>query len=525
MPTPLDRDWDLLAVLREREPTAAETLINAYGDRAYRLASGITGNGPDAEEVVQDAFWSVVRKIDTFRGDSSLGSWIYRIVANAAYGKLRDRAHRRDVISLDEILALFQEDRRHTGPISDWSANIHDPALQTELRATLRSAIGDLPAHYRAVIVLHDVEGMSLAEVASSVGITVAAAKACAHRARLFLRKRLSTFMAGVRAPGDSRGRASAAGAPSYRAGDRANAVGAPARGQRPDLAHEVGHHVVAASSPNDSTQRGTIDESARHGTSAMPLPAETKVQGRRAAASCGCSHDGKLDRELAPRRLENDRRLVEALRLAEPTAAEDLVASYGGQAHRLAFGITGNQSDAEEVVQDALWKVVRKIDAFRGNSAFGSWLYRIVANVAYDKLRHRRGRFGDCSLDEVSATVDERGESFVDWSSRTRDPSLETELRIVLTTAIEALPENYRTVAVLRDVQGLSTHEIAQITRLSVASVKVRTHRARLVLRKWLETYFESRDRRSRTARPLTAAFPGRCAAGVVTGGRGATS
>jgi len=68
MPTPLDRDWDLLAVLREREPTAAETLINAYGDRAYRLAIGITGNGPDAEEVVQDAFWSVVRKIDTSGG-------------------------------------------------------------------------------------------------------------------------------------------------------------------------------------------------------------------------------------------------------------------------------------------------------------------------------------------------------------------------------------------------------------------------------------------------------------------------
>ena len=172
-----------------------------------------------------------------------------------------------------------------------------------------------------------------------------------------------------------------------------------------------------------------------------MPLPAETKVQGRRAAASCGCSHDGKLDCELAPRGLENDRRLVEALRRDEPTAAEDLVASYGGQAHRLAFGITGNQSDAEEVVQDALWKVVRKIDAFRGNSAFGSWLYRIVANVAYDKLRHRRGRFGDCSLDEVSATVDEHGESFMDWSSRTRDPSPGTELRIALIAALGGDP------------------------------------------------------------------------------------
>src|SRR2546430_16885896 len=84
-----DRDLDLLEALRRREPTAAERLLTTYGERAYRLAAGITGNGPDAEEVVQDALWSVVRKIDTFRGESAFGSWLYRIVANAAYHKLR----------------------------------------------------------------------------------------------------------------------------------------------------------------------------------------------------------------------------------------------------------------------------------------------------------------------------------------------------------------------------------------------------------------------------------------------------
>ncbi len=218
--------------------------------------------------------------------------------------------------------------------------------------------------------------------------------------------------------------------------------------------------------------------------------PSSEKVAMERTAASCVGSDSGTLDQTLAPKRFDCDRRLVEALRLAEPTAAENLVASYGGRAYRLAIGITGNQADAEEVVQDALWTVVRKIDTFRGDSAFGSWLYRIVANAAYDKLRGRRGRLDDCSMDELSAMVDEHGESVLDWSSRVQDPALDTDLRIVLTAAIEALPEAYRTVVVLGDVEGLPTQEIAQITGLSVANVKVRTHRARLVLRKRLSAY-----------------------------------
>ena len=116
--------------------------------------------------------------------------------------------------------------------------------------------------------------------------------------------------------------------------------------------------------------------------------------------------------------------------------------------------------------------------------------LYRIVANAAYDKLRGRRGRPDDCSMDELSAMLDAHGESVLDWSSRVQDPALDTDLRIVLTAAIEALPEAYRTVVVLRDVEGLPTQEIAQITGLSIANVKVRTHRARLVLRKRLSAY-----------------------------------
>ena len=197
-PVRVDRDQQLVEALRLREPTAAERLVATYGDRAYRLAIGITGNRPDAEEAVQDAFWNVVRKIDTFRGASALGSWIYRITANAAYQKLRGGARRRDDISLDEVLPSFHDDGRHAEPISDWSASTDDPAVQAELRAALDAALEELPAHYRAVIVLHDVEGLSMAEAAASLGITVATAKTRAHRGRLFLRKHLSTLTASM---------------------------------------------------------------------------------------------------------------------------------------------------------------------------------------------------------------------------------------------------------------------------------------------------------------------------------------
>jgi RNA polymerase sigma-70 factor, ECF subfamily len=195
MPAKVDRDWALVDALRRRDSTAPERLLETYGDRVYRLALRITGNAQDAEEVVQDAFWSVLRHIDTFRGESLLGSWIYRITANAAYQKLRSGARRRDEVSLDQVLPIPDDGHHHGDPTGDWSAQIDDPALQSELRAVLASAIDELPATHRAVIVLHDVEGLSTAEVADTLGITVATAKIRAHRARLRLRKRLGMFL------------------------------------------------------------------------------------------------------------------------------------------------------------------------------------------------------------------------------------------------------------------------------------------------------------------------------------------
>jgi RNA polymerase sigma-70 factor (ECF subfamily) len=193
-----------VAALLLREPTAAERLVTAYGDRAYRLAVRITGNEQDAEETVQDAFWSVTRKIDTFRGSSAFGSWLYRIVANAAYQKLRSRRSRRADVSLDEVLPFFDEHGQHGEPVVDWSPRVDDPSLQTELRAALTPAIDELPANYRAVLVLHDVEGLSNVEIGETLGISVANVKSRVHRARLFVRQRLGDSMT-TRRCGDRR--------------------------------------------------------------------------------------------------------------------------------------------------------------------------------------------------------------------------------------------------------------------------------------------------------------------------------
>jgi len=195
-----DRDHDLVGSLRRREPNAAETLVTRYGERAYRLASRITGNGQDAEEVVQDAFWTVIRKIDAFRGESAFGSWLYRIVTNAAYQKLRGRPARRHDISLDEVLPLFDESGRHVAPAVDWSPRVDDPSIQVELRTALITAIDELPASYRIVLVLRDVEGQSNAEIAGTLGVNVAVVKTRVHRARLLLRKRLAEYMPALEA-------------------------------------------------------------------------------------------------------------------------------------------------------------------------------------------------------------------------------------------------------------------------------------------------------------------------------------
>ena len=200
----VDRDRDLVEGLRRHEATAAERLVTTYGDRAYRLARGITGNAEDAEEVVQDVLWTVVRKIDTFRGESAFGSWLYRIVANAAYQKVRGRQSRRAEVSLDDVLPLFDERGQHVAPMADWSSRVDDHAVQIDLRMALTSAIDKLPADYRTAVLLRDVEGLSHLQIAEVLSLSVPTVKSRVHRARLFLRKELGDTMTTLGTPAES---------------------------------------------------------------------------------------------------------------------------------------------------------------------------------------------------------------------------------------------------------------------------------------------------------------------------------
>jgi len=197
-PVRVDTAAVLVDALRREDPDAAERLLDRYGDRVYRLAVRITGSNEDAEEVTQDALWTVARKIGTFKGESAFGSWIYRIAANAAYQKLRTRKSRARELLLDDLLPAFDDDGRHFEPMDDWSPRVDEQTLQGELRSVLEAAIDALPADYRTALVLHDVEGVSNPDIAATLGISLPAVKSRVHRSRLFVRKRLAEYMKAV---------------------------------------------------------------------------------------------------------------------------------------------------------------------------------------------------------------------------------------------------------------------------------------------------------------------------------------
>jgi RNA polymerase sigma-70 factor (ECF subfamily) len=194
--------------------------------------------------------------------------------------------------------------------------------------------------------------------------------------------------------------------------------------------------------------------------------------------------------------RVDADADLVEALRRQDADAAEHLVERFGDRVYRLAMRITGQAEDAEEAAQDALWTAARKIGTFKGESAFGSWLYRIAANAAYQKLRSRRAKSREIALDDVLPVLDEDGRHFepmADWSERVDERALTGELREALERAIDSLPSDYRTALVMHDVEGLSNPDIAATLDISLPAVKSRVHRARLWVRKQLADYLEA--------------------------------
>jgi RNA polymerase sigma-70 factor (ECF subfamily) len=185
---------------------------------------------------------------------------------------------------------------------------------------------------------------------------------------------------------------------------------------------------------------------------------------------------------------------LVNAARKGDIGAFEQLVRRYDRNVFRIAQHITQNREDAEDVVQDAFLKAYQNLGQFQGQSKFYTWLVRIAVNEALMRLRRRRPE-RMVSLDEdVKTEEDSMPREIADWSPNPEQQYTQGELKDILSRTIQGLPASFRTVFVLRDVEGLSTEETAEALGLSIPAVKSRLLRARLQLRERLNKYFKKR-------------------------------
>jgi RNA polymerase sigma-70 factor, ECF subfamily len=186
---------------------------------------------------------------------------------------------------------------------------------------------------------------------------------------------------------------------------------------------------------------------------------------------------------------------LVHAAKAGDVSAFESLVKKYDRNVFRIANHITHNREDAEDVVQDAFLKAYENLEQFQGQSKFYTWLVRIAVNEALMKLRKRRPE-RTVSLDEdVKTEEDSLPREVADWSPNPEQQYSQAELKDILTRTIQGLPQGFRTVFVLRDVEGLSTEETAEALDLSIPAVKSRLLRARLQLRDRLSRFFQKRE------------------------------
>lgn len=194
---------------------------------------------------------------------------------------------------------------------------------------------------------------------------------------------------------------------------------------------------------------------------------------------------------------------LVAALQAGDQAAYAELVERYSPTIYNLALRMMNDREEAEEVLQETFLNAFRAVGRFEGRSQLGTWLYRIAYNAALMRLRKRQTP--TTSIDEPFET--EEGNviprQLVDWTARPDETLLTGELRGVLDAAVAGLPETLRGVFTLRDIEGLSTAETAEVLGLTETNVKVRLHRARLALRERLTDYFAA-------AGPVGAARPG---------------
>lgn len=182
---------------------------------------------------------------------------------------------------------------------------------------------------------------------------------------------------------------------------------------------------------------------------------------------------------------MHDESNLVASLRAGNEEAFETLVRVYGGRMLAVARRFVRNDDDAQDVVQSAYLNAFRSVSQFEGQCLIGTWLHRIVVNTALMKLRSRR-RKPEASIDELLPGFQEDGhhiEQFSDWCAPADELLQRAETRATVRACIDQLPDNYREILILRDIEELSTEESARALSMTPTAVKVRLHRARQAL------------------------------------------
>lgn len=181
---------------------------------------------------------------------------------------------------------------------------------------------------------------------------------------------------------------------------------------------------------------------------------------------------------------MPDEQALIAALRRRDPAAFAAVFDRYADKVYRLAAGMLEDEAEADGVVQDTFLRLFERLDSFEERSQLGTWLYRVAYNAAVDRLRRRRPTV---SLEGIGDNLGTVPALLADWRHLPEQELSTVELQAALDEAIAALPEAYRVVFILREIEGLSTDETAEVVSLSPGAVKVRLHRARLFLRERL--------------------------------------
>jgi RNA polymerase sigma-70 factor (ECF subfamily) len=196
---------------------------------------------------------------------------------------------------------------------------------------------------------------------------------------------------------------------------------------------------------------------------------------------------------------MQDEKELLSRLKAGDRSAFAEMVEQHSPRIFNLALRMMEDPAEAEEILQETFLRAAKHIHSFRGHSSLGTWLYRIGTNLALMRLRRKR---------PVSISLDDTDEQFIsphlpaeDWSDRPESELLNREARAEMQRAILTLPDGLRIVFVLRDIEGLSTAEAADVLNLSISAVKSRLLRARLALRNELSRYFSERATTRRRA------------------------